>query len=125
LYGNIEEPTERAVSVQRGLRQSALGRYAEVRESTCGWIAVTKSIPGPRYRSDEIFDLSGMQPYSLETLHSELSAYTEHMVLYLPRTSDLRQLASLVKDGRKALVIHYCMEGASKALCIYNGDFKN
>jgi trimethylguanosine synthase len=46
------------------------------------------------------------------------------MVLYLPRTSDLRQIADVVEDKKKAVVMHYCMEGASKALCAYLGPFK-
>lgn len=45
------------------------------------------------------------------------------MVLYLPRTSDLRQLARLVEKGNQVIVEHYCMEAASKALCAYYGDF--
>jgi trimethylguanosine synthase len=45
------------------------------------------------------------------------------MVLYIPRTSDLAQMAKLVPDGQNATVMHYCMEGASKALCIFYGDF--
>ncbi|OKL55772.1 hypothetical protein UA08_08989 [Talaromyces atroroseus] len=45
-------------------------------------------------------------------------------VLYLPRTSDLKQLARLVDNGEKIHVKHYCMEGSSKALCAYYGDFK-
>jgi len=65
-----------------------------------------------------------MKPYLLKALHSEFSKFTEDMVLFLPRTSNLRQLATVVKDGHKALAMHYCMEGASKALCLYNGDFK-
>jgi len=82
------------------------------------------SPPWGGYRSDDIYNLSTMTPYPLKTIHSEFSKFTEHMVLFLPRTSDLRQLAKVVKDGHKALVMHYCMEGASKALCLYNGDFK-
>lgn len=70
-----------------------------------------------------MFDLSTMQPYSLGTLYSEFSAFTEHMVLFLPRTSDLKQLATIVHNRKKALVMHYCMDGASKALCIYTGGF--
>ncbi|PGH06427.1 hypothetical protein AJ79_06516 [Helicocarpus griseus UAMH5409] len=80
---------------------------------------------GPGYRADNVFDLSTMQPYSLATLYTEFSAFTEHMVLFLPRTSDLRQLATIIKDGNKALVMHYCMDGASKALCIYTGGFND
>ncbi|KAE8366970.1 RNA cap guanine-N2 methyltransferase-domain-containing protein [Aspergillus caelatus] len=78
---------------------------------------------GPGYRSDKVFNLSTMEPYSLATLYNEYALFTEHMVLYLPRTSNVKQLAKLVKDGGKATVMHYCMEGASKALCIYYGGF--
>ena len=78
---------------------------------------------GPGYRSDKVFNLSTMEPYSLTTLYNEYALFTEHVVLYLPRTSNVKQLAKLVKDGEKATVMHYCMEGASKALCIYYGGF--
>lgn len=64
-----------------------------------------------------------MEPYSLPLLHSEFSSFTEHMVFYLPRTSNLRQLAKVVKDDEKVKAMHYCIEGASKALCIYYGGF--
>ncbi|OGM45183.1 RNA methylase family protein [Aspergillus bombycis] len=78
---------------------------------------------GPGYRSDKVFNMSTMEPYSLDALYSEYALFTEHMALYLPRTSNVKQLAKLVKDGEKATVMHYCMEGASKALCIYYGGF--
>ncbi|KAE8142036.1 RNA cap guanine-N2 methyltransferase-domain-containing protein [Aspergillus pseudotamarii] len=78
---------------------------------------------GPGYRSDKVFNLSTMEPYSLATLYNEYALFTEHIALYLPRTSNVKQLAKLVKDGEKATVMHYCMEGASKALCIYYGGF--
>ena len=64
-----------------------------------------------------------MQPYSLEKLHTSFSSLTEEIVLYLPRTSDLHQLAKLSKEDEKLKVTHYCMHGASKALCVYFGDF--
>lgn len=70
-----------------------------------------------------MFNLRKMEPYSLPTLYDELSSFTEHMVLYLPRTSNLKQLARIVKDNQQVMVMHYCMEGASKALCIYYGGF--
>lgn len=55
-----------------------------------------------------------MQPYSIKQIYESLSKVADHMVLYLPRTSDLRQLAALVGDGQKIRVTHYCMYGASK-----------
>jgi trimethylguanosine synthase len=65
-----------------------------------------------------------MEPYSVKTLYTEFSLFTPHVVLYLPRTSDLEQLARLVKEEQSAPVMHYCMRGASKALCIFYGGFQ-
>lgn len=78
---------------------------------------------GPGYRSDQVFNLKTMEPYSLQRLYDEYSTFSQHMVLFIPRTSDLKQIAKLVPDGKKGMVMHYCMEGASKALCIFYGDF--
>ena len=64
-----------------------------------------------------------MQPYSLEKLYTSFSKTSGDIVLYLPRTSDLRQLAQRAKKDDKLKVTHYCMHGASKALCVYFGDF--
>ncbi|KAI0154755.1 RNA cap guanine-N2 methyltransferase-domain-containing protein [Xylariaceae sp. FL1272] len=72
---------------------------------------------GPGYRTDEIFCLSTMEPYNLTKLH-EAYKLMDH-ALYLPRTSDLRQIATLVPDGVKIDVVQYCVEGASKAMVAY------
>ncbi|CAF9939771.1 MAG: hypothetical protein ALECFALPRED_008284 [Alectoria fallacina] len=69
---------------------------------------------GPGYRSDTVFDLAKMQPYTLTDLLYPFQELTEDVVLYLPRTSDIRQLADRPGQGSKTTVIHYCMEGASK-----------
>ncbi|PNY24745.1 Trimethylguanosine synthase [Tolypocladium capitatum] len=72
---------------------------------------------GPGYRSDEIFDLHSMQPYNLEQLHKSYESM-DH-VLYLPRTSNIRQVARLAPAGCKIEVVQYCMQGASKAMVAY------
>ena len=69
---------------------------------------------GPGYRSDPVFDLSKMQPYSLSDLLEPLRDFTEDIALYLPRTSDLRQLGCSAGEDKQVGVVHYCMEGASK-----------
>lgn len=69
---------------------------------------------GPGYRSDQVFDLSSMRPYSINDLLNLFLDLTSDVVLYLPRTSNLRQLAARVQEDEKLTVIHYCMEGASK-----------
>ncbi|KXX74265.1 Trimethylguanosine synthase [Madurella mycetomatis] len=72
---------------------------------------------GVSYRGHDVFDLSTMEPYNLETLHKACRPM-EH-ALYLPRTSDLRQIARLAPAGEKIEVVQYCMEGASKAMVAY------
>ncbi|KAK7744825.1 putative diacylglycerol O-acyltransferase tgs1 [Diatrype stigma] len=48
---------------------------------------------GPGYSTDAVFDLNTMEPYNLAKLHGAYRAM-DH-ALYLPRTSDLRQIARL------------------------------
>ena len=72
---------------------------------------------GPGYASDAVFNLDTMYPYSLKAIH-EACRYMDS-ALYLPRTSDLRQLAKLPPAGKKVEVVQYCMKGASKALVAY------
>ncbi|EMD00005.1 hypothetical protein BAUCODRAFT_359529 [Baudoinia panamericana UAMH 10762] len=77
---------------------------------------------GPTYADYEVYDLSVMQPYSLLDIYKPFAAISKDVVLYLPRTSDLRQLAQLAKPGERLKVTHYCMYGASKALCVFFGS---
>lgn len=72
---------------------------------------------GPGYSTDAIFNLNTMQPYSAKEIYA--ACKTMDCALYLPRTSDLRQIARLVPKGKKIEVVQYCMEGASKALIAY------
>jgi trimethylguanosine synthase len=72
---------------------------------------------GPGYTSDEVFNLSTMYPYSAKKIHDVCKEMDS--ALYLPRTSDLRQIARLAPVGKKVEVVQYCMQGASKALVAY------
>lgn len=72
---------------------------------------------GVNYRLHDVFDLSTMHPYNLERLHQACRPM-EH-ALYLPRTSDIRQIAKLAPPGGNVEVVQYCMEGASKAMVAY------
>lgn len=69
---------------------------------------------GPGYRSDDVFNLETMQPYSLRKLYNDFRKISKEVVLYLPRTSDLNEVAELAEDGEQVPVTHYCMHGASK-----------
>ena len=55
-----------------------------------------------------------MQPYGLEQLLTSFEKITKDIVLYLPRTSNLNQIAKYVPRGEKVQATHYCMNGASK-----------
>jgi hypothetical protein len=69
---------------------------------------------GPQYTDDNIFDLSTMQPYNLKHIYDRFSAYVPDFVLFLPRSSDLNQLAKYAPDDKKLEVVHYCSNGSSK-----------
>ncbi|GME22156.1 RNA cap guanine-N2 methyltransferase [Neofusicoccum parvum] len=77
----------------------------------------------PTYCGHEVFDLKTMQPYNMHQLYKSFTKVSNEVVLYLPRTSDLNQLAKYVPEGQQIQVAHYCMWGASKALCAYFGNF--
>ncbi len=55
-----------------------------------------------------------MQPYGLSALHEPFAKIARDVVLYLPRTSDLNQLAGLASVNKGLPVTHYCVKGASK-----------
>ena len=98
------------------------------------------TIVGPGYRSDTVFNLAKMQPYTLTDLLTFFRHLTRDVALYLPRSSDVRQLANESFGESKMTVIHYCIDGASKvsyflivrlfnhnleiqAICAYYGSF--
>lgn len=89
---------------------------------TYGWVT---GYIGPRYRLDSVFDLLKMQPYNLNDLLDLFLSLTDDVILYLPRTSDLRQLAARAQGGEdeKMTVMHYCMDGASKVCRPNSSDF--
>jgi hypothetical protein len=69
---------------------------------------------GPQYSDDNIFDLNTMQPYNLKHIYDRFAAYVPDFVLFLPRSSDLNQLAKYAPDDKKLEVVHYCTNGSSK-----------
>lgn len=92
-------------------------KVAAKRFASLGKKAVVFASPpwgGPGYTSDPVLDLSTMQPYSLDQLYTSFSKITKDMVLFLPRTSDLSQLARYAPEDRTLPIVHYCMAGASK-----------
>ena len=98
------------------------------------------TVAGPGYKSDTVFNLAKMQPYTLTDLLAFFRQLTKDVALYLPRSSDVRQLADESLEESKMTVMHYCIEGASKvcwfpcvrlsnltletqAICAYYGTF--
>lgn len=58
-----------------------------------------------------------MEPYNLDKLYKSFTKVSKELVLYLPRNSDLNQIAKYVGEGQKLEVAHYAIMGASK-VCI-------
>jgi len=55
-----------------------------------------------------------MEPYNLDKLYKSFTKYSKELVLYLPRNSDLNQVAKYVPKDQKLEVAHYAIMGASK-----------
>lgn len=70
---------------------------------------------GPDYSTVPVFDLKAMEPYSLPKLWELFHESTTDVAMYLPRTSNLNQLAALGTDDTHFDVVHYTEWGASKA----------
>jgi trimethylguanosine synthase len=64
-----------------------------------------------------------MQPYNLDTLYNTFAKVTKDIIMFLPRTSDLNQIVKYNDREEKMQVMHYCFDGASRALCAYYGSF--
>ena len=75
---------------------------------------------GPTYRGDEVFNLASMQPYNLRAIYEPFYRLTKDIVLYLPRTSDLNELAAYVPEDCKIAVTHYCLSGFSKVSYLFD-----
>ncbi|KIW29991.1 uncharacterized protein PV07_05772 [Cladophialophora immunda] len=109
-----------------GLDESKKGNTVEALKAIAGSYGVIFASPpwgGPGYREAEVFDLEAMQPYPFSHLYESLQKLTPNVVLYLPRTSDLRQIAKVVGEDKKTQIVHYCTKGSSRALCAYLGDW--
>lgn len=81
---------------------------------------------GPTYKEQDVFDLNQM-PYSFEYMYSRFAKVTKDMVLYLPRTSDLNQMADCLADEenpQKAQIVHYSTYENSRAMCVYLGGWQ-
>lgn len=64
-----------------------------------------------------------MEPYNLGYIYQRMSAITKTIALYLPRTSDIRQIAEYAQNDRKTQIIHYCTNGNSRALSVFFGEW--
>ncbi|KAA8909476.1 RNA cap guanine-N2 methyltransferase-domain-containing protein [Sphaerosporella brunnea] len=80
---------------------------------------------GPGYRGDHVFNVETMQPYSASYIVRRARTVTENLALYLPRTSDMNQLASLIGDDEEMEAVHYCIGRKSKALTVYFGELNH
>ncbi|KAJ9640761.1 putative diacylglycerol O-acyltransferase tgs1 [Knufia peltigerae] len=111
ILGAMEGRTEKTVDALKAI----VGQF--------GLIFASPPWGGPSYRNAEVFDLESMEPYTFSHLYKSFQRVTSNVVLYLPRTSDLRQVANVVQEDKKVQVVHYCTNGTSRALCTYLGDW--
>ncbi|KAF3942259.1 hypothetical protein ABW19_dt0202834 [Dactylella cylindrospora] len=86
-----------------------------------GTIFLSPPWGGPGYKYDKVFDLETMT-YGGERIYKAARKVSPNVVLYLPRNSDLNQIARYDPTNKNIKVIHYCIQSRSKALCAFFGD---
>lgn len=91
-----------------------LVRHGEVSRTSTDDVIIWLIVKGTEYGVDNIFDLTKIEPYNLEKLYKSFTKYSKELVLYLPRNSDLNQLARYAQGEKKLEVAHYAIMGASK-----------
>jgi trimethylguanosine synthase len=73
---------------------------------------------GPGYKGDDVFDVERMEPYGLGRLYEGFTKVSPDVAMYLPRSSNLNQVAKYGKEGEELQVMHYCVDGASKVFVL-------
>lgn len=103
------------------------GRLKSVKESGAAVVFASPPWGGPGYVDAPVFSLAtALRPYSLSALTEGFMGFAGgFVVLFLPRTSDLNEIAAALgkgsgarSDGGRTSVVHYCMRGSSKVRCL-------
>lgn len=89
----------------------------------CSDIVIFLSPPwgGPKYKSYSKFRLDLGGPNSIFSIIKHARTLGTSICLFLPRNSDLEQIASLAQDDEKILVDFMCLHGRCKGICVYLG----
>lgn len=89
---------------------------------TIGAVFLSPPWGGPKYRGDHVFDLEKMEPYAAGYIVRRAREVSMNLALYVPRTSDMNQLAALA-EGEEMEVVHYCLARKSKvgSRCLVGG----
>ena len=66
-----------------------------------------------------------MEPYGIGELYKKFSKLSKEIVLFLPRNSDLNQIARYAPEGKKVEVAHYCILGASKVRDVCSNVYRD
>lgn len=81
---------------------------------------------GPEYMNDEIYNLDNLLPYTLEKLLRVFLQFTDEIVLFLPRNSDLDQIKDVTNkvfgSGSVVRVLRISVQGRPKGLVVCWGQ---
>ena len=75
---------------------------------------------GPSYVESEIWDLGTAEP-SIFDIVQHARTITNQICLFLPRTSNLEQIANLAECGERVGVDYMFANGYCKGMCVYLG----
>ncbi|ANB15879.1 Tgs1p [Sugiyamaella lignohabitans] len=75
---------------------------------------------GPSYTSSDVWDLSTSEP-SVFDIVKHCRTITNQICLFLPRTSNLDQISTLVLEGEEVLVDYVFIRGHCKGMLVFLG----
>ncbi|KTW26450.1 hypothetical protein T552_02929 [Pneumocystis carinii B80] len=79
---------------------------------------------GPDYQNSEVFNIEAMKPYPASLLFhaaNHMVNNSNKIVMYLPRTSSLASITSLIRCPHKVEAHYLKASGKTKAICCYFG----
>ncbi|WBW72894.1 rRNA methyltransferase Tgs1 [Schizosaccharomyces osmophilus] len=74
---------------------------------------------GPSYSGKSTYSLNDLIPYTFDILYKEAFRITPYIAAFLPKNTDIDELAQYSTDKNRIVVTNFLYEGYSKAICCY------
>lgn len=74
---------------------------------------------GPSYSGKTVYSLNDLNPYAFDVLFKEATRISPYVAAFLPRNTDVKELAAYGSIHNKPYITNFLFEGYAKAICCY------